>query len=274
MIISPWEVAILVTFRTSATNVWIISKVMTSFPTRAPSWWAHRCKSSLPKTLRRWRNGRFALYFLSPFLLLAEVFNLASGSFATFTFSFECQCISWPDHIVATLNCPWHFVNKTTVFFSYQFLLCLSAVYTYPAISASFPCSSLHMLYSFTQAALSLALSRVIQQCIVSNAAAQVEERLLHQGVCTCHQGCWAAAVLTTDICSPRLRKMWSGGEVTALMSSPLYCTIAGCTQLAYLATTFWRLFFILFLSTCTSTSLYNQCYWFCIRYSGVWLWF
>ena len=42
------------------------------------------------------------------------------------------------------------------------------------------------MLYSFAQAALSLALPRVIQQCIVSNAAAQVEERLLHQGVCTC----------------------------------------------------------------------------------------
>ena len=64
----------------------------------------------------------------------------------------------------------------------------------------------------------------------------------------------------------------WWVGD-TALMSSSLYCTIAGCTQLAYLATTFGRLFYILFLSTCTSTSLYNRCYWFCIRYAGVWLW-
>ena len=157
MIISPWEVAIPVTFRTSATNLWMVSKVMTSFPTRAPSWSVHRCKSSSPKTsLRRWRNGRSALYFCSPFLSLAEVFALASGSGGTFTFSLECQCISWPDHIVATLNCLWHFVNKTTVFFSYHSLLCLSAVYTYPAISASYPCSSLHMFYSFAQAAFIL----------------------------------------------------------------------------------------------------------------------
>ena len=199
------------------------------------------------------------------FLPLGEVIALASCSFAALTFSLECQCI---DYIVATLNCPWHFVKKTTVFFSHRFIS-LSSVYTYRAISASYSYSSLHVFYSFDQAAflLSFIQSSTTVHCFkrgCRSLGTPTPSRCLHRS------SRMAATVLKTYICSLRLRKTWSGGEVTALMSSPLYCTIAGCTQLAYLATTFWRLFFILFLSTCTSTSLYNQCYWFCIRYSGV----